>query len=250
MMTYNPFQVKGKTILITGASSGIGRATAIEASRMGAQLILLGRDQERLSETRNNLEGNGHISFVGDLTSPETWSKVANEVPPLDGIVHSAGINKIVPFSFISDKGLDSLFRTNFFAPFLLTRTLVKNRKVNKNGSIVFITSIEGPITGHIGNSAYAASKGALSAAVKSMAVELAPQKIRVNTVLPGMTETPLIYGISISEEQLAADRLNYPLKRYAQPQEIAWGILYFLSDASSFTTGAGLVIDGGFTLL
>jgi NAD(P)-dependent dehydrogenase (short-subunit alcohol dehydrogenase family) len=248
-MTYNPFTVTGKTILVTGASSGIGRAVALEASQMGARLIILGRDAKRLAETFDALGGAGHSSMVCDLTLPDSRPRILDEVPPLDGVVHSAGIAQTVPFPFVSEDGLATLFQTNFFAPFLLTRDLVKKRKISQGGSVVFLSSIDGPITGHIGNSAYAASKGAVSAAIKSMAVELAPRRIRVNAVLPGQTETPLIHSTGLNEEDLAADKMKYPLKRYARPEEIAWGVLYFLSEASSFSTGSGLVIDGGFTL-
>ncbi len=122
--------------------------------------------------------------------------------------------------------------------------------KAKYESSIVFLSSIDGPVTAHIGNSMYAASKGAVSAMVKGMAVDLASKEIRVNALLPGMIETPLIHCGDITEEQLKEDKKLYPLRRYGKPEEIAYAAIYLLSNASSFTTGANLVIDGGFTLL
>ena len=141
------------------------------------------------------------------------------------------------------------MFDVNFFAPVELTRLLLKKKKINKGGSIVFLSSIDGTLNAHIGNSTYSATKGAIASIARGMAVELASKGIRVNCVIPGMTETPLIHSDSITQEQLDKDKKLYPLGRYGRPEEIAYGIIYLLSDASSFTTGAGLVIDGGFTL-
>ncbi len=143
-----------------------------------------------------------------------------------------------------------NLFNVNFFAPVLLSQFLLKNKLLAKGGSIVFLSSIDGPLTAHVSNSMYSATKGAVSAIMKNMAVELAAKSIRVNAVLPGMTETPLIHGGVITQEQLNEDMKLYPLKRYAEPREIALAVIYLLSDASSFTTGASLVVDGGFSLL
>lgn len=247
---YNPFSLKEKTILITGASSGIGRATAIECSRMGATAITTGRDSEKLNETYSLLAGQGHMQIVSDLTDEGNIETLLREITRLDGLVLSAGVGDTTPFAFIDKKKLDRVFDINFFAPILLAQKLLKSKKLSKGGSVVFVASIDGPIIGHVGNSIYAASKGAVSAVVKSMAVELAVKNLRVNAVLPGMTETPLIYDRGITEEQLNADRKNYPLGRYAKPEEIAHSVIYLLSEASSFTTGTGLIVDGGFTLL
>lgn len=249
-MSYNPFSLKGKVILITGASSGIGQATAIECSKMGALVIISGRNKERLNETLASLTGSGHVMIPADLSDQSEVDSLINNVPLIDGLVNNAGIVKTIPFSFIKSEDLQSIFSVNFFAPVYLCQQLVKKKKFNKDSSIVFVSSIDGPITAHIGNSIYSATKGAVSAIAKNMAVELATKKIRVNCVLPGMTETPLIYGNNITREQLNEDMKLYPLKRYGQPVEISRAIIYFLSDASSWTTGANLVVDGGFTLL
>lgn len=247
---YNPFTLENKTILVTGASSGIGRATAIECSKMGATIIISGRNQERLNQTFEQLEGNNHKKIVCDLHSEENIKELSEQLPVLNGIVHAAGIVKTLPFQFISPTEINNIFDVNFFAPVLLSQTLTKAKKLTKGASIVFISSIDGPVTVHIGNSMYAASKGALTAMAKNMAIDLATKKIRVNSILPGMTETPLIHTGDITQEQLDLDMKLYPLKRYGKPEEIAYAAIYLLSDASAWTTGANLIIDGGFTLL
>lgn len=249
-MNYNPFTLKGKTILVTGASSGIGRATAIECSKMGAKLIITGRNESRLKETLNALEDSGHQMFVADLTSEEEYSIIVKDCPQIDGLVNAAGVGHTKLFNFITKKDIEEVFNINIINPVLFTKNLIKNKKVRKGASIVWISSVDGPITVHLGNSLYSGTKGAISAIAKNMAVDLAVKGIRVNCVLPGMTETPLIHNGSISEEDLEKDKNNYPLRRYADPKEIALGIIYLLSDASSFTTGVNLVIDGGMTLL
>lgn len=249
-MMSNPFSLEGKTILVTGASSGIGKATAIECSKLGAKVIALGRNEDRLKETMSKMVSDGCESHIVDLTKAEDVERVISSLPKLDGIVNAAGIASTILFQFATPDKMRNMFETNFFAPVEFTRLLLKKKLVNKGGSIVFFSSVDGPINAHIGNSTYCATKGAIASIAKGMAVELASKGIRVNYLMPGQTETPLIHGESITQEQLELDKKNYPLGRYGRPEEVAYGAIYFLSDASSFTTGAGLVIDGGFTLL
>lgn len=249
-MMSNPFSLEGKTILVTGASSGIGKATAIECSKLGAKVIALGRNEERLKETMSKMVSDGCESYIADLTKAEDVERVISYLPTLDGIVNAAGIASTILFQFATPEKMRNMFETNFFAPVEFTRLLLKKKLVNKGGSIVFFSSVDGPINAHIGNSTYCATKGAIASIAKGMAVELASKEIRVNYLMPGQTETPLIHGESITQEQLEIDKKNYPLGRYGRPEEVAYGAIYFLSDASSFTTGTGLVIDGGFTLL
>lgn len=250
MMSSNPFSLEGKTILVTGASSGIGKATAIECSKLGARVIALGRNEERLKETMALMESEGCESHIADLTNMEDVERVISSLPKLDGVVNAAGIASTILFQFATPEKMRNMFETNFFAPVEFTRLLLKKKLVNKGSSIVFFSSVDGPINAHIGNSTYCATKGAIASIAKGMAVELASKGIRVNYLMPGQTETPLIHGESITQEQLELDKKNYPLGRYGRPEEVAYGAIYFLSDASSFTTGAGLVIDGGFTIL
>lgn len=247
---YNPFSLEGKTILITGASSGIGKATAIECSKMGATIIALGRNRERLQETFDQLESVGCQQFALDLTDSEEVRALIDNLPKLDGVVNAAGIASTTLFQFATPEKIRGIFDVNFFAPVEFTRLLLKKKLVNKGGSIVFFSSVDGPLNVHIGNSTYSATKSAIASVARGMAVELAAKGIRVNYLMPGQTETPLIHGESITQEQLEQDMKSYPMGRYGRPEEIAYGAIYFLSDASSFTTGAGLVIDGGFTII
>lgn len=247
---YNPFSLEGKTILVTGASSGIGRATAIECSRLGARVIIVGRNQQRLLDTFQQLETEGSLQYQVELTDQSAVQTFVEGLPCIDGLVNAAGIASTLLFQFAKPEKIRSMFDVNFFAPVELTRQLLKKKKINKGGSIVFLSSIDGTLNAHVGNSTYSAAKGALVSIARGMAVELAGKGIRVNCLMPGMTETPLIHGDSITQEQLDRDKALYPLGRYGKPEEMAYGAIYFLSDASSFTTGAGLVIDGGFTLI
>ena len=246
---YNPFSLEGKTILVTGASSGIGRATALECAKMGARLVVTGRDEKRLNEVYCNLEGTGHLQIKADLSKEEDIQRLAKEVPVLDGCVNNAGYNVMSLIPFIKKDDLDGILDVNLKAPIELTHYLVKNKKMAKDSSIVFTSSISARGRNSVGNSLYSASKGGLSAFMKNAALELAAKRIRCNAVLPGMVETPLKEGKStITEEQWEANRQLYPLKRFGKPDDIAYGIVYLLSDASSWVTGTELVIDGGIT--
>jgi NAD(P)-dependent dehydrogenase (short-subunit alcohol dehydrogenase family) len=248
-INYNPYSLEGKVILITGASSGIGKTTAIECSKMGAKLVITGRDENRLQKTFEQLEGQGHLKFAGQLNEEIQLNNLVSNLSHLDGIVYSAGTVKTLPFQFINRADLTMIMDINFVSPVLLSQKLIKAKKIKYEGSVVFISSIEGPVISHIGNSMYSASKGAISAIVKSMALEFASKKIRVNSVCPGMTKTPLIHTDAITVEQLESELERYPLKRYGKPEEIAFAIIYLLSDASAWVTGTNLIIDGGFTL-
>ena len=246
----NPFSLEGKTILVTGASSGIGKATAIECSKMGASVIALGRNRGRLQETFAQLESANNMQFAMDLTNESEVAELLEELPKIDGLVNAAGIASTTLFQFATPDKIRGIFDVNFFAPVEFSRLLLKKKLIKKGGSIVFFSSVDGPINVHIGNSTYSATKSALASVARGMAVELAAKGIRVNYLMPGQTETPLIHGESITQEQLEEDKKNYPMGRYGRPEEIAYGAIYFLSDASTFTTGAGLVIDGGFTII
>lgn len=247
---FNPFSLEGKTILVTGASSGIGKATAIECSKLGASVIALGRNMKRLQETFDQLETENSQQFTVELTNKEEVHALLEQLPKLDGVVNAAGIASTTLFQFATPEKIRGIFDVNFFAPVEFTRLLLKKKLIKRGGSIVFFSSVDGPINVHIGNSTYSATKSAIASVARGMAVELASKGIRVNYLMPGQTETPLIHGESITQEQLEQDMKSYPLGRYARPEEIAYGAIYFLSDASTFTTGTGLVIDGGFTVL
>lgn len=247
-MSYNPFSLEGKTILVTGASSGIGQATAIECSKLGAKVIITARNQERLQFTYNQLEGDGHKQIIADLTFQESIDLIADQSPIIDGFVNNAGIRHKKPIAYYKQADLGSVFQTNTFAPMLLTKALLKKKKIAKNGSIVFTSSIAA-FESNLGNGIYGASKSALMAYMHYCARELADKGIRANAVHPGMVDTKLIHGGEFTEEQLQEDMKTYPLKRYGNPEEVAWAIIYLLSDAASWVTGISLVIDGGVSI-
>ncbi len=248
-MSANPFALTDKTILITGAASGIGRATAIECAKLGAKCVITGRRADALQEVYDELEGDGHQQILAELTSEEDLAKLVSEVPSLNGLVLCAGKGLMLPFSFCTCEKYKDLFEINFFSSIDLLRRLVKAKKVAKGASVVGVSSIGGRRKFNVGHSIYGATKAALSATLKVCATELAAKKIRVNTVAPGMTNTKLINRGETSSEQRLANIATYPLKRYGEPEDIAYGIIYLLSDASSWVTGHELVIDGGVSI-
>lgn len=247
-ISYNPYSLEGKTILVTGASSGIGRATAIECSKMGATLVLTGRNEERLKATLDALEGTGHRMIPADLGNQESLEALVASVPTLDGAVLSAGISRVVPVDFANPQKMQTVFNTNFFSTVELNRLLSKKKKYAKNASVVVISSIAA-IHYNFGNGIYGASKAALSTWCKYVAREWKEKGRRINCILPGMTETPLIRGGNFTDEQLAEDAKAYIHGRYGRPEEIAWGAVYLLSDAAQWISGTDLKIAGGTAL-
>ena len=247
-MNYNPFTLIGKTVLITGASSGIGRATAIECAKLGATCVLCGRNEQRLQETLQALEGANHIVLVADLLSEEGIQAIANQAPKLDGVVCNAGINMMAPIYFLKSEEINTVFQTNVVAPMNLMNALLRKKCINNQASLVFMSSMDA-VNPDAGSSAYAASKAALTSFMRSCAKELALRKIRSNAIQPGLVETGMMHNGYVSEEDLEKNKQHYLLKRFAQPEEIAWSIVYLLSDASSFMTGSIITIDGGATI-
>lgn len=249
---YNPFSLDGKTILVTGASSGIGRAIAIECSKMGATIIMTARNEERLNETLSLMfNQTTHKFILADLSNEKDIVNIVESIAnKLDGIVQCAGFTIPKPFQFLSKENIHDVMGVNFEAPVLLTQLLLKKKKIANPSSVVFISSISGVLCSYIAGSIYSASKGAINGIVKSLAIELAAKGIRVNSVNPGMINTNILESGIITEEQLQEDMKKYPLKRYGNPEEVAHAVIYLLSDASGWVTGSNLVIDGGYTLL
>lgn len=245
----NPFSLEGKTILVTGASSGIGRATAIACSQMGAVVVVTGRNESRLQETLDALEGSGHQMIVADITNDDQIDYLVDQIPAINGLVNNAGITETCPTQFVKRDKLNHVLEVNTIAPILLTQRILKKKKLGKGGSIVITCSISGTSVCGGGNVLYSASKGAIHGFMKNAALDLAHKGIRVNDVCPGMIDTHILDAGTISEEQLDIEAQRYPMKRFGKPEEVAYGIIYLLSDASSFVTGASIVIDGGFTL-
>ena len=246
---YNPYSLEGKTILVTGASSGIGKAAAIESSKMGAKVIVTARNEERLAQTLSELEGDGHQMKLCDLNIESAIDKMVDELPEIQGLINNAGYTKLLPVQFISSSDINSILQVNTVAPMILLQKLIKKKKLKKGSSVVFTSSMAGLGSSSVGNSMYTASKGAISAFIRCVALELAPKNIRVNAVCPAMVDTGILDAGTVSQEQLEKDIKNYPLGRYGKPNDIAWAMIYLLSDASSWVTGDNLVIDGGVTL-
>lgn len=245
----NPFSLSDKTILVTGASSGIGKSTAIECSKLGAKVVVTGRNEERLNQTLFELEGEGHLAIVADLSTEEGVNALVNQCPLIDGLVNNAGSTIMVPTQFISREKLMQVLEVNTVAPIMLTQKLLNKKKLGKGASIVITDSISGVKIASPGNVLYSTSKSAINGFVKNAALDLASKNIRVNAVCPGMIDTHILDNGSVTAEDVETDMKKYPLRRYGKPEEVAYAIIYFLSDASGFTTGANLVIDGGFTL-
>lgn len=245
MGTYNPFSLEGKTILVTGASSGIGRGIAVTCSKMGATVVINGRNKQKLQETLTLMDGNEHIMLSGDLTNQEDLVFIVNELPKLDGIVHCAGIGQRILCKQLNEKDIETVMGINFNAPVMLQKELLAQKKINKAASIVFIASIAS-WSPSIGNAIYSASKGAIISYANCLSLELAPRQIRVNCISPAMVWTDLVLADGIDEDQLKEDEKKYPLKRYGTPEDIANLAVYMLSNASSWMTGSNVKISGG----
>lgn len=248
---YNPFTLQGKTILITGASSGIGKTTAIECSKLGANVIITGRVEVRLNETLEELSvnDNTHQKIVADLTDENALEQLVQSLPALDGCVNNAGVVGLVPTSFLTMEKIAKMQQINLNVPMLLTKLLTKKKKLNNPSSIVFTSSVAGVYRVSMGNAIYATTKCGIDAFMRTAALELASKGIRCNSVNPAMVETRILNRGQLTPEQYELDRQRYPLKRYGKPEDVAWAIIYLLSDASSWVTGTSLKLDGGMTL-
>ena len=245
MTIANPFSLEGKTIFVTGASSGIGREVAVSCSKMGAMVILVGRNEGRLGETFSLLSGESNNKFICELTDNDAVNEMVSQLPKLDGVVHCAGIGQRIPAKQLTAKDIDRVMDANFKAPTLLQSALLQQRKINKGASIIFIASIAS-WSPSFGNSVYSASKGAIISYANCLSLELAPRQIRVNCISPAMVWTDLIKESRVNDEQLKEDEAKYPLKRYGKPEDIAHLAIYMLSDASTWMTGSNVKISGG----
>lgn len=245
-MNYNPFSIEGKTILITGASSGIGRSSAIQCSKLGAKVIINGRNEERLTETIHMMENINHSFVIADLAQEKDIDFLVSSLPVIDGAIFCAGFLKKNPLKFITEKSLLETFYPNFFANALLCQRLIRNKKLKNEASVIFISSIAASIAS-FGNLTYMASKGALNSFAKGMALEVAEKRIRVNVIEPALIKTNL--SSVLTEEALDNYEKKFPLGRFGFPEEIAFAAIFLLSDASKWITGSTLRMDGGVTL-
>ncbi|CDA84107.1 SDR family NAD(P)-dependent oxidoreductase [uncultured Bacteroides sp.] len=244
MEQFNPFSLVGKQILVTGASSGIGKGIALACAKMGATVIITGRNVERLNETLSLMSEGDHKAISADLTKAEDIDRLVSELPKLDGLVQCAGVGSRVPCKQISKDDIAHVMQPNMEAPILLQTALLSKKKINKASSIVYIASraYQSP---SMGNAVYSASKGAIVAYAKCLALELASRQIRVNCICPGMVWTDLITN-DVDKETLEGAQLRYPLKRFGTTDDVANLAIYLLSDASGWMTGSCVDISGG----
>lgn len=246
-MNYNPFTLEGKTILVTGASSGIGRATAVECSKMGATVVLTARNEERLQETLSMMEGEGHTVISADLADEEQIMTLVKDVPQLDGVFCCAGKLNLKAIKFYSSKAVQDMFGANTFSAMYLVRDLVKKRKINERASLVFISSVASKLIPSTANGIYSACKAAIEAFSRQCAKELQHKFIRSNVIAPAMVDTPLLGEMILNgQDTREVEEKFYIGKRYCKPEEVALMAVYLLSDAASFVTGTTMVIDGG----
>ena len=248
-MKDTPFSLNNKRILITGAASGIGKATAVLCSQMGADLILVDRNEFGLEQISQAIGKDSTIIHSVDLIDEEQVFKMISSLPKLDGVVSNAGIVFSLLAKFNEPSDAEKIFKINTFSHINLVQGLIQNKKLSKGASIVFTSSMSGVYCGLVGGSLYGATKSALVGFSKALALELAPRGIRVNTIHPGMIETPLTNNTSLSQDVLDEDAKSYPLGRYGKPEEIAAAMVYLLSDASAWMTGTQLLIDGGYSV-
>lgn len=251
---YNLFFLEGKNIIVTGASSGIGQQVAITCSRMGARVVLIGRNEERLEETRNQLEGEGHVTLSYDLTEldglKDMVGSIVNQIGVIDGLVNCAGISTVLPFKLMTPEKVEDFFKTNVYATVELTRQVLNIKNVNKQGcSVIFFASVMG-VVGENAKSLYSLTKGALISGCRSLAIEYAPKKIRVNVVSPGIVETAINRNqpyLADPEKRKVTESMH-PLG-LGTTDDIANACVYLLSDASRWVTGQNLIVDGGYTI-
>jgi NAD(P)-dependent dehydrogenase (short-subunit alcohol dehydrogenase family) len=240
------FSLKGKTIFVTGASSGIGKQTALDLSAAGAKLVITGRNNDRLNESLEQLHGEGHIAFSADLLDFDTFANLADSLPVLNGVVHSAGVTNHLPAKFISADDISEIMRINYMAPVLLTSALLKKKKVANNASLIFLSSITTKYP-YYGGALYGSSKAAIEAYSRVLSIELASKGIRSNSVSPSFVKTNMVGGAgkTIGNEVLEKFEKMMPLG-FGEPSDVSSAILYLLSDASKWVTGSNMVLGGG----
>jgi NAD(P)-dependent dehydrogenase (short-subunit alcohol dehydrogenase family) len=238
------FDIEDKTLLITGASSGLGKELAIQCAKLGAKVIITGRDENRLKETFSQSD-NIYLPIPADLSFEDDINKLTQQLPILDGVIFCAGVVEYAPVKLINSNRINNTMSINFNSQVLLTQQLIKQRKLNRGSSLVYISSIASKI-GVAGTAMYAASKSALNAFVKVTANELSTQSIRANSICPGIILTPMGEKAQSMNEDVGKD---YPLG-LGTPKDIVGPCVFLLSEASRWVTGTEMILDGGLTLI
>lgn len=245
---YNPYSLEGKTILITGAASGIGKATAIESSKLGAKIVAVDMNVDGLEKVMTQLEGEGHLSYTGNLCHEDFLKELGENTPALDGVFLCAGVSDTTPVKFITEDKIQRVFDVNLTAPIMMLRQLLLKKKINKGGSLVWMSSY-GAEKVEPGLGIYAASKSAVNGIMRAYAKELVSRKIRSNSIMPMMIRTELLSTLkNISDKDWEKQESMYPLG-FGNPLDVAYAAIYLFSDASRWITGTQIKMDGGSNL-
>lgn len=245
MMTNDPFAVTNKRFLITGAASGIGKKIATDLLQQNNNVFVIDRDEAGLRALVDEYGKTRIEPIVADVSLESDRLKIIQSIPlKLDGLINCAGIIKLKPLRFINEKDIHEITINNYEGPVLLTSYLIKKDKLLNSSSIIFISSIMSIISTET-NGIYTGSKAAIAGIVKTFALELAKQRIRVNAILPAFVETPMLDEIAKIAD-LEQNRKNHPLG-FGKVDDISMTVLFLLSDASKWITGTNLIIDGGY---
>ena len=245
----NPFSLEGKTILVTGASSNIGRQIAIKCSEMGAKVIAPARNEERLKETVAAMTGEGHQIIPCDLSDVEQIAALVDQIPEIDGVVMCAAIFRTTPVRNNRRKYTEEMFRVNTFSYIDLVQSLLKKRKIKDRGSILFISSVAA-YRPYVGNALYSSTKGAINSFCQVLAIEQSNRKIRANCISPGIVQSDMQYKEwAVTPEDLAKEEARFPLG-FGHTSDIAYAAVYMMSDASKWVTGTNMIVDGGQSII
>ena len=245
---YNPYSLEGKTILVTGAASGIGKATSIESSKLGAKIVAVDLNGDGLTNLLSLMEGVDHLLFTGNLCDDDFLKQLAEDVPLLDGVFLCAGVSDTTPVKFITEEKIDRVFDVNLKAPIMMLKQLLIKKKINKGGSLVWMSSY-GAEKVEPGLGIYAASKSAVNGIMRAYAKELVSRKIRSNSIMPMMIRTELLSTLNnISDKDWEKQEAMYPLG-FGSPLDVAYAAIYLFSDASRWITGTQIRMDGGSNL-